>query len=144
MVIVIIRCESFNGLVRLHNIHSNRHASSDDVAVQFTYLETLRNVLEDGSRYSCTCNNVYRYIIRDFFYIINSRIGPGLKSLAAAPEVQKYLYGRTSKEVLPEKTIYTRGVLRKVQLKHTCMLHGQCQQCMHASMCSSGLIIIGC
>lgn len=42
------RCESFNGLLRLHNIHSNRHASSYDIAVKFRHLENLRYLLHGG------------------------------------------------------------------------------------------------
>lgn len=48
----LCRCESFNGLMRLHNLHSNRHASSYDIATQFGKLDYLRFVLQGGiSRY---------------------------------------------------------------------------------------------
>lgn len=48
-VYIIYRCESFNGVMRSYNVHSNRQASSRDIAVRFAHLEHLRFVLESGS-----------------------------------------------------------------------------------------------
>lgn len=41
------RCESFNGQ-RLYNLHTNRHASSLDIATKFARLEHLRCLLQGG------------------------------------------------------------------------------------------------
>ena len=36
-----LKCEAFNGIMREHNLHSNRMASSRDVATRFAIFEQL-------------------------------------------------------------------------------------------------------
>ena len=45
---LIHRCESFNGVMREHNLHSNRQASSRDITVDFSVLEQLQFICEGG------------------------------------------------------------------------------------------------
>lgn len=85
------RCESFNGLLRLHNIHSNRHASSYDIATKFGHLEHLRYILHGGQS-SC-------------------KIGAGLIDLASMPEVIKFINSSAGND--SSKSIFKPGALRK-------------------------------
>ncbi|XP_064391380.1 uncharacterized protein LOC135339165 isoform X2 [Halichondria panicea] len=42
------RCESFNGLMREHNLHTNRQSSSRDIAKRFAVMEQLYFLLNKG------------------------------------------------------------------------------------------------
>ena len=108
----IRRCESFNGLMRLHNLHSNRHASSHDIAVGFAHVENIRHLLHGGSpRFA-----LYRFIIVLYvnkMLICSCKVGAGLLVLASKKEVQKRVFFNESKS----KSIYKQGALRKVRYK---------------------------
>ena len=100
------RCESFNGLMRLHNIHSNRQASSRDIAEDFARIEHVRHILcGSQSRYMYTLITMRTNLLR---------VGDGLIHLAKAPEIQQFLYGNKTNS---SKSIYKSGVLRKVAIE---------------------------
>ena len=42
------RCENFNGVMREHNLHSNRHASSRDIAERFSIMEQANFLCHQG------------------------------------------------------------------------------------------------
>ena len=43
------RCETFNGVMRAHNLHSNRRASSRDISSRFAVMEQLKFLTEGGT-----------------------------------------------------------------------------------------------
>ena len=51
IMIMMSRCEAFNKVMRNYNIHSNRMASSRDIATKFAQLEQLRLL--------CSCQTTY-------------------------------------------------------------------------------------
>ena len=42
------RCETFNGVMREHNLHGNRQASSRDITTNFAVIEQLLYVCKGG------------------------------------------------------------------------------------------------
>ena len=42
------RCETFNGVMREHNLHGNRQASSRDITTNFAIIEQLLYVCKGG------------------------------------------------------------------------------------------------
>ena len=42
------RCESFNGLMREYNLHTNRQSSSRDIATRFAVMEQMNFLLYKG------------------------------------------------------------------------------------------------
>ncbi|KAL1713293.1 hypothetical protein EV715DRAFT_182616, partial [Schizophyllum commune] len=40
--------ESYNAVIRLRSVHSNRHAPSHDIAMQFSHLHAVRHLLSGG------------------------------------------------------------------------------------------------
>lgn len=45
---LVNRCEAFNTLLKNYNVHSNRMASSRDIATRFSRLENLRFICSAG------------------------------------------------------------------------------------------------
>lgn len=96
--------------MRLQNVHSNRHASSKDIAMEFSHIEHLRHILHGGS---------LRYDTQSGILVLTSlhcsgRVGAGLVQLGKSAEVQCFITSRSPKTVKHDKLIYQPGVLRKV------------------------------
>ena len=43
-----LRCEAFNKVMKSYNIHTNRHASSRDIAIRFAKVEHLQYICSTG------------------------------------------------------------------------------------------------
>lgn len=55
------RCETYNGVMREHNLHSNRQASSRDITTDFAVLEQLQLLCEGGDD-SVRSSSMYMYV----------------------------------------------------------------------------------
>lgn len=49
LLYLLYRCESFNGLMRNHNIYANREAPSRDIARSFAVIDHLRFICSGGT-----------------------------------------------------------------------------------------------
>ena len=43
------RCEAFNKVMQMYNVHSNKKASSRDIAMKFAKIEQLRLIASEGT-----------------------------------------------------------------------------------------------
>ena len=113
---VLLRCESFNGLMRTQNVYSNRQAPSRDIGKSFGVLNYIRYICDGGvydgdKRYLF----MYHYVCGKTPYPLhNDRCGDDLKQLFDSAQVQHYVNGTTVKELRGDKVIYQPGTLRKV------------------------------
>lgn len=104
------RCESFNGLMRLQNLHSNRHASSYDIAVRFSHIEHIRHLLHGGNP-KYTIIIIYSRTKLSSYVLYSCAVGDGLIDLAKKKEVRDFVFCKTK---MLTKAIYQTGALRKV------------------------------
>lgn len=106
------RCESFNGLMRQQNLHSNRHASSCDIAVRFARTEHIRHLLHGGSPRYLGNKYLNQNKVPFCYCCFSCEVGAGLLDLAGKREVQKKVFNDDAKDMT--RAIYQPGALRKV------------------------------
>ncbi|KAL5488729.1 hypothetical protein EMCRGX_G017714 [Ephydatia muelleri] len=102
------RCESYNGVIRSHNIYANKHAPSKDIANSFAIQESIRFFCSGGhldqSEMQC---------------------GDGVIKLYQSSEVEDFLTGTPS---TCDKAIYCHGALRKISVRRPTQLGSELLQ----------------
>ena len=98
--------------MREHNLHSNRKASSRDIATRFAVFEQMK-LLNTSTKYESI--TIASYVAMNYLGYLYCSVGAGLRDLFSCPEVQQYLYGTPMRELASDKVIYLHGSLRKVK-----------------------------
>ena len=114
IIILILRFEAFNSLLRARNIFANRLAPSRDIARGFNVIGHLRSlcaggVLGRGLDRKYIATEIYPITLLDIY----NSVGRDLLKLYSTPAVQVFLNGIPARE-MSDKVLYHHGTLRKV------------------------------
>ncbi|KAL5505895.1 hypothetical protein EMCRGX_G007436 [Ephydatia muelleri] len=96
------RCESYNDVIRSHNIYANKHAPSKDIANSFAIQESIRFFCSGGH-----------------LDLSEMQCGDGVIKLYQSSEVEDFLTGTPS---TCDKAIYCHGALRKISVRRPTQL----------------------